>query len=1344
MIKTLKVTNGSNAKLSTVNTVRKVTVQNETSGVDKTTVSTPIVVKDNKTQTISQVSNVTVQTLVERTIAGETVAVPSKVNIAVTGQTKINAKELSSIDVPNVSSIASNLHTKEFTLTQGIKAASIVSDADKIDVSDQTYTTSEQVTGLSQERPEIILMSEFAPLFSQVENVGKYASSASTSAVLPNVDSTSERNFTAAGKLFDTLYKNRVMRLLGCRLSSVNASNDVISKCSDEFTASVLTAKDVINKFLQVLQLCNELKMSLSIRNTKCDASQTYQKLASSDVLYAVNAIDRQMLSYTGVIDVDELSKLIVGSTFTVPTLLGTFAFDTAALNESWSSTKMWVQTLYELKMLMQYQSDQLTRAISVSQRIDVDASRVNKHVDPSRRFGSRSIIVPSSDGYLRLTSSIGLISDLYVIDRSVIDTFASKASAIHAQMYDGVSLGDNETKMTVLSNFLSQEYRYSRALGDKTFANLLQQEYNYAVVTPDDAGNNNVAFVDAVVGTVPNRIIDIVNGNAPASLMSMAQQVDGSIAVLPLETQYIEIDASTVTPGASYYVDDVLNTDGSKFNLTRIRRYYDSSLRCLKRFLPVLNGVNAFMVGTRQVKVADKYASSPLNNPAVLYKDLVNALTDETHFANDGTPIDGLGNQQLRNNVLWGVLGCASKNPRVLSVLFSLATTYITVGKTSANPSNLTTNRTMIANALLDELQKYYAEQSQSVAMFERVQDVRFTTTTSTFSTHVSMTDAQLVYELTKDGGVIEYVTDALSGILDTLWHTTYANDVWRSMYSGVPETIMSMVAFELVCTIADTYGNVKLDSVVSNVDGGSSSRGFKFNVTSNAPSAVYSNVLTRLDAERARVQSLLTGIVSIMSDIVFKIKNFVSTLSLNGPSTTTGTNLRPLTVIQMNTYETALGVATQALQTPTYVNMLLSEQQLLTALNAISDVTAQLDDAKSSTDVLTLFDDIPPEIDTTVLLDTLYSLFSDNAFKSVVGYNKKILTVGLPAGFSNKCKRRKITYDSAQKSLGGSNKEQDVIKLCITRVDAKNDEIVYKPQTFLFDLSRYPARTLSAVVNCDASVSYDNIAAFVGTRDITGTNLLAKTLVEFHPAKKGTTSAVMSQSKYDFLSTQQINELYRNHAMSFVLEAYVRIMTGISASENAFLNRLDDINVVKSSTIEQLFKPIAANLMSQLQSSDQSSSSVFPLSSNVSRKQSQSKSTTTQSVATVLAAAQGEKAMSAVSEVCKQMASLGGAFSTLADSNYTLRKLLSPRQFDRVFNVMIDPDDFVVDQQETFKTLVGRQAFEALVNQGELIALKRQTGDTSSDEYVGRQHTAGDFSFEKYVVTIETIDGN
>lgn len=97
-------------------------------------------------------------------------------------------------------------------------------------------------------------------------------------------------------------------------------------------------------------------------------------------------------------------------------------------------------------------------------------------------------------------------------------------------------------------------------------------------------------------------------------------------------------------------------------------------------------------------------------------------------------------------------------------------------------------------------------------------------------------------------------------------------------------------------------------------------------------------------------------------------------------------------------------------------------------------------------------------------------------------------------------------------------------------------------------------------------------------------------------------------------------------------------------------------------------------------------------------------------------------------------------------------LKRLLQPKQFDRVFHLFIDPDDFEIDVKKTTKSPYGTLTLQTLIKRGDIIASQvgegyERTIITQDLSYQGlrfrdKDRGEGDMSFERYFVAIEPIE--
>jgi hypothetical protein len=104
----------------------------------------------------------------------------------------------------------------------------------------------------------------------------------------------------------------------------------------------------------------------------------------------------------------------------------------------------------------------------------------------------------------------------------------------------------------------------------------------------------------------------------------------------------------------------------------------------------------------------------------------------------------------------------------------------------------------------------------------------------------------------------------------------------------------------------------------------------------------------------------------------------------------------------------------------------------------------------------------------------------------------------------------------------------------------------------------------------------------------------------------------------------------------------------------------------------------------------------------------------------------------------------------TSYSDGQAVSAQLLRPKQFDRVFNIIIDPDDFEIDVHATLATPLGKDALQQLIEQGDVVSLDRQftervdTSTLNLEQYrfVERDKNESDLAFDKYFVVVESYD--
>jgi len=305
--------------------------------------------------------------------------------------------------------------------------------------------------------------------------------------------------------------------------------------------------------------------------------------------------------------------------------------------------------------------------------------------------------------------------------------------------------------------------------------------------------------------------------------------------------------------------------------------------------------------------------------------------------------------------------------------------------------------------------------------------------------------------------------------------------------------------------------------------------------------------------------------------------------------------------------------------------------------------------------------------------VVSILKSFFKGQEYSSIKGYNKQIMTVGIPQGLLRELNNK---FKTKAESLGklSQQKSNDIFKILIYKIDLLNDEIVYSPKEFLFEVSRFPVKTyskISDVSNMEISSDFEtSLYKLFSTRDYSIYSVKdgAELFIESKPILN-IAEAFKSADYSQFLSDVEKFSILKNHIVSFVLENYLQIISGMQFNESPFILAGNyEINALYSNLYEQSQIPqenIAKNL-------------------------------------------------------------------AVPNPNPFLRSLIHPKKFDRVFNIIFDPE-FIVDESKSYKPKI-----EKMVNTQKLRKVEPYVG---KPYYIDTDKSFIDPAFNSYFVNIETL---
>jgi len=217
----------------------------------------------------------------------------------------------------------------------------------------------------------------------------------------------------------------------------------------------------------------------------------------------------------------------------------------------------------------------------------------------------------------------------------------------------------------------------------------------------------------------------------------------------------------------------------------------------------------------------------------------------------------------------------------------------------------------------------------------------------------------------------------------------------------------------------------------------------------------------------------------------------------------------------------------------------------------------------------------------------------------------------------------------------------------------------------------------------------------------------------------------------------------------MSYLLELYFRLMTGIPASERElYIADPDDTDTpapfitktILSYAADKVFQvPIQPDFkidFSRYQLSSAFESNKFSFASFAAGAASKIKPT---AGATDRVRAHSKSYHKVVGHAAAA-SDAGKKHTVYSDTEQTAKRLLSPKLFERIFWLAIDPDDYEIDHDETLSSPVGQSTFSKLQQAGEIEVQTTTVGLSPRDVYKMRDLKASqqELVFEKYFITV------
>jgi len=357
----------------------------------------------------------------------------------------------------------------------------------------------------------------------------------------------------------------------------------------------------------------------------------------------------------------------------------------------------------------------------------------------------------------------------------------------------------------------------------------------------------------------------------------------------------------------------------------------------------------------------------------------------------------------------------------------------------------------------------------------------------------------------------------------------------------------------------------------------------------------------------------------------------------------------------------------------------------------------------------------------------ESLFEFLNDQKLSGENSTDIKILTVGIPTGFMENLRRR--VEVSEVEDINISQQQIDVVSVNVYRKNLEYEDIVFKPKRYIFEMSRFMSRQRVSSANGDILLqphlvqkNFSNeTLAFVNSGDL------------------------INDKSYDFLSGPEKREMLDNHMFDYLLGLYIKIFTGLSTSEEEYLindeirqNPIDEES--KNLFVDLLLGHIGelAGKTLTLQDLANSSSQIKNLLDkleNISVTQS-----SLQEINNVLIEDVPESVSIEMTENLINLMKLFGPNSFLSGPSAKRNQITSPKLFERIFNIIVDPSDFEVD---TVKTNWSFTELTEKLNSKEFISLTDENGD-SIIKMSPKSTQDSSVIMDEYFVTVSTVGGH
>lgn len=1289
--------------------------------------------------------------------------------------------------------LAGKLHTQSIT---AIKAKNIYSKPLELikqsitptneepddDGTSKDFKIFQQVVGLPNDAPVVIMNSEFLPIYQggSLNEVGSALNIKEQSKIL-----TAKNAITVLTKVPD------FEKYVDENVKKINILTDVGEDLITDLFTSIINVNQNLNTRRDVrYPTSNVGKLGTSFGAKKNVAQQNAMK---STAALMEQVAEKLFFS---------LSNYLQEKSFSLDDI------------DEFSNTKLWLQALVELKYTLSVASVGLSNSKITERTAFADIDK-----DPNLISLAPGELITMDNGkpgtyWLnnRLRSTI-TISDILngapninAYRTNVVDPIIQLISydgvndiekclftnqpggAISVSLFSETPSAETGTYakyMAVLSNILQREKDYSKNL--KNLETTLSNDYGFNISNE----GNNTAVWDYLVGRFTSNAQEFVenptgNGRSLVSLSNAYYPAGNNenYKVLTFERNFPKPNEYAITPGLSYYIDASLSTqDGKSFNTQNVKllrqklNYALQSISTIENFVNLDTGIQSENYLVR--KLANRFSAvSRIYNSCFELQSNGDNIFNKKLLKNNSDEDTRIRFFSVISRKIVEKFGDSySDTAKMIANLYIMCIIYAEAGKddapgtfaSSTNYKNAVDEFTESALVMCD-VNSYGQTEIKGISYPGYVYGLYEKTTLSA--------DSFKQFFIKRDKFWIEFMNlfkeeyDQLkktqntqySGIDKHLYLLMFLLDMLMVIASMTPEscnrtirkndklglgnwieglkeqvesTTGKEVPFETEDAFVSDFFEDATQTLLSSYSYVPTATYFDwYKVNKEKNTIIAKQVTQATDLMRDEMNEIFYEVrlfKYFINNIKTSVDNLVDILEKNF----TGYLQRILPIYASNTELTQK-------QKDALFNMSLSEEQLKMTKYILSEIDDRIaeNDSESKLATFPAFFDFPKKFGKFIPLNdsellsftTLSTYFKSKEFEKLAGGNKRIITVGIPPGMINNFELN-VPRTAVDRIL------QNIVQVRIWKVDLLNPLLFFTPQSFLFEMNRFPTR-------CAANWDYSAFAEEANLLQIP-TKYFINSQIEVHRNYNEAFRA------HETLDEQRKTQIYTNHVKSYLIEEYIRWFTDVHVDETRYYNydpmqqsiKLIEDGYNKFVEILSFSKGIATDDAAST-SSKSNVKAIFKSLSGAAYK-------------VILDASNQDKLSNSVNKAKKQSESTKPFDLEMSEtmksflSHETLmmpyaqlaNRVAYPKKFDRTFSILFDPDDFVVDVT-TIRNGNDQQmkdAIEKMIAEGLLISNTNTTsGQKPSNQYKMKQMTQNDVYMNEYFVTIEPYVGS